>query len=270
MNENASSSQNMDVLEQIRKAPELKEYIKDFNKHLDNFALMTAAFNQNNFNQVFHYEQCLATGMNRNGDEFQVKDINKSNVPSEFDKKRLGLLSKLLYNTDDNSIQDIIFENKDAKMIGEVNDACKNIMKVSDGNIQPLKVNQDADPNKHMFFKSRAAQIFHEKITGHLLEKFDNFETKDLYPKSQTSNKIFNNYIFKKNALFEGNCPIVILFMKGGLSYNEVTEINNLKNSSNLGDFIPICGGTNVYSARTFFEYLTKDPFEKEEDEKDK
>ena len=266
MEENASNNKNLDVIEQIRKAPQLKEYIKDYNKHLDNFGVMSGKFKENKFSQVFLYEQCIATGLTRGGKPFEVKEINKSNVPSEFDKKRLGLLAKLLQKTDDNSIQNIIFENRDPKMIGEINDAFRNIMKLSNGDLKTLAINQDADSNKQMFYKSRAADIVYNKITNNLLEKYDSFETKDFYPKNQTSNKVFNNYIFRKNALFDESCPIVIVFMKGGLSFNEVMEINNLRQGSNLGDFIPICGGTNVYSARTFFEYLVKDPTIVEED----
>ena len=255
MEENAKN-QGGDVLEQMRKAPELKEYIKDFNKHLQTLKEIIGEIKITNFQQVFFYEQCLATGVKKNGDQFNPSHINKSKVPTEFDKIRLSVLAKLLHQLDDNSIQNVIFDNKDSRMMSKVNDICNLLEKNGNGEIKKIGTVQDQDSPDTMFYRSRAAHIFYEKITGNLGEVFDSFETKDLYPKN-FSNKVFNNYIFKKNTLAEGKCPIVILFMKGGLSHNEAMEINNLKNISHLGDFIPICGGSEVFSARSFMKYLT-------------
>ena len=257
MEENSSSAGNEDVLEQIRKAPQLKEYIKDFKKHLDNLKLIFAKFNEARFNEVFFYEQSLATGVDKGGNQFNMNSINKSVVPKEFDKVRLAVLAKLLHGADDSAIQNVIFDKKDSKMLRKVLDICEVIERISTGPIEKIGTVPDLDSQDSMFYRSRAAHIFYEKITGNLDEVFDSFESQDLYPKGY-SNKIFNNYIFKKNTMFSGSCPIVILFVKGGLSYNEVMEINNLKNVSHLGDFIPICGGTNVYSARSFIEQLSK------------
>jgi hypothetical protein len=254
MEENAAN-QSGDVLEQIRKAPELKEYIKDFNKHRDTLKQIMEKFKETKFSEVFYYEQCLATGANKNGDKFKPNQINKSKVPTEFDKIRLAILSRLLYNLDDNGIQNMIFDKKDSRLMTKINDICNMIQKTCHGEIEFLKVMQDTDNSDNMFYQSRASRIFYEKITGNISETFESFETKDFYPKN-FSNKIFNHYIFKKNTLAENKCPIVILFMKGGLSQNEVMEINNLKKISHLGDFIPICGGSEVFSAKTFMDYL--------------
>jgi hypothetical protein len=254
MEENAAN-QSADVLEQIRKAPELKEYIKDFNKHRDTLKQIMEKFKESMFSEVFYYEQCLATGTNRKGEKFKPNQINKSKVPLEFDKIRLSVLCKLLHDLDDNSIQNMIFNKKDSRILQKINDICNIIFKNSSAEVEFLKINQDGDNSDNKFYQSRASRIFYEKITGNISETFDSFDTKDFYPKG-FHNKIFNNYIFKKNTLAEGRCPIVILFMKGGLSQNEVMEINNLKKISHLGDFIPICGGSEVFSAKSFMTYL--------------
>lgn len=254
MEENARN-QGGDVLEQMRKAPELKEYIKDFNKHLQTLRQIMEKIKSTNFQEVFFYEQALATGKKKNGDSFNPSHINKSKLVSDFDKVRISVLAKLLHKLDDNSIQNMIFEKKDAKMMARINDICELIEKHATSELGFLDPVQDVDSPDTMFYRSRAARIFYEKITGNLGEVFENFETKDLYPKG-SSNKIFNNYIFKKNTLAEGKCPIVILFMNGGLSHNEVMEINNLKKISHLGDFIPICGGSEVFSAFSYMKYL--------------
>ena len=254
MEENASN-QSADVLEQIRKAPELKEYIKDFNKHRDTLKQIMDKFKETKFSEVFFYEQCLATGVNKNGDRFKPNNINKSKVPGTFDKVRLSILAKLLHQLDDNSVQNIIFDKKDMRLMTKINDLCNVIEKTATTEPRMLETVQDSDSPNSMFYRSRAAHIFYEKITGNLGEVFDSFETVDIYPKN-FAKKVFSNYIFKKNTLAEGKCPIVILFMKGGLSQNEVMEINNLKKISHLGDFIPICGGTEVFSARSFVRYL--------------
>lgn len=254
MEENASN-QSADVLEQIRKAPELKEYIKDFNKHRDTLKQIMDKFKETKFSEVFFYEQCLATGMNKSGDKFKPSHINKSNVPGTFDKVRLSILAKLLHQLDDNSVQNIIFDKKDVRLMTKINDLCNIIEKTAMVDLGFLGTVQDSDSPDSMFYRSRAAHIFYEKITGNLGEVYDTFETVDIYPKNY-SKKVFSNYIFKKNTLAEGKCPIVILFMKGGISQNEVMEINNLKKISHLGDFIPICGGTEVFSARGFMKYL--------------
>lgn len=255
MEQNAAN-QSGDVLEQIRKAPELKEYIKDFNKHRDTLKQIMDKFKESKFSEVFYYEQCLATGKTKKGDKFSPNQINKSKVPLEHDKIRLAVLCRLLHNLDDNGIQNMIFDKKDSRLMTKINDICSLIAKNSSSEIEFLKVMQDSDESDTKFYQSKAAGIFYEKITGNISETFESIDTKDFYPKG-FHNKIFNNYIFKKNTLAENKCPYVILFMKGGLSQNEVMEINNLKNISHLGDFIPICGGSEVFSGKAFMDYLS-------------
>ena len=254
--EKNANSQGGDVLEQMRKAPELKEYIKDFNKHLVNLNKIMKVYNEKKFDDVFFYEQCLATGQNKEGNPFSPTSIDKSKIPDPYDQIRLAVLGKLLHGMDDQTIQNVIFQNKDSKMLSEVKEICQILQNLSGQDIERIDIQTEGDSSDRMFYRSRAAHIVYEKIFGKLAETYDNFGTKDFSPKKMP-NKIFDNYIFKKNRQFEDS-PLVIVFMIGGLSINEVMEINNLKKKSQLGDFIPICGGTNVYSARSFIEYLTK------------
>ena len=208
-----------------------------------------------NLNKVLEYEQSLATGLTNKKQVFKPKDISQSEIKQDFDRVRLGVLARMLYQADDVTLKNNIFDGKESILLRRVEEICARIESLTRKPPTLLKTVQDFENEARHYYKSRLAHVLNEKITGNLGEVFEEFDTKDFYPKDQIQ-KTFNNYIFKKNSHFENSCPIVIVFVNGGISYNEVMEINNLRNLSSLGDFIPICGGTNVYSAKTFVEAL--------------
>lgn len=243
------------ILEQIRKAPELKEYIKDFNKHMDTFSRIQEQVKETNFFDILGFEQSLATGLTSKKQVFKPRDVDRSKVKTEFDRLRLAILAKILHQADDSTLQNHIFEGKESALLRRVDEICARVQNMTRNNPNLLKTQPEFESDARLYFRSRLAHVFYEKITGNLGECFEEFDSKDFYPKDQIQ-KTFNNYIFKKNQHFESSCPIVIVFVKGGITYNEVMEINNLRQLSSLGDFVPICGGTNIYSAKTFIEAL--------------
>lgn len=262
---NSSGGGSDNILDQIRKAPELKEYLKDFNKHMETFGLIKDKAEESNLMQVLEYEQSLATGLTNKKLVFKPKDIYQSGIKNDFDRVRLGVLARMLHQADDSTLKNNIFDGKESILLRRVEEICARIESLTRNPPSLLRTVPEFENEARHYYRSRLAHIFYEKITGNLGEVFEEFDSKDFYPKDQIQ-KTFNNYIFKKNTHFESSCPIVIVFVKGGISYNEVMEINNLRNLSSLGDFIPICGGTNVYSAKTFVEALE---FKKAEDGED-
>ncbi len=123
-----------------------------------------------------------------------------------------------------------------------------------------LKVDEDSEPNNPQYYKPKITEILPKLTKNKLFRKNQkspsSFKKYDIYPNKSESQCFKRNCFKKKGGLFadEVKDPVIIFFVIGGISYNEVAALSNMEQSKSYGDFRLIVGGTGVYSPYSYIK----------------
>lgn len=252
-----------DLADEIRALPQYQEFVKDYSKHLNNMLKITQNAKDSNFKIVFDYEQGLAVGKKKTMDEFDEKDLKKALITDPDDKIRLSLIGHYARGWDMEKVGKVMLEDNESRM------RYKSLTTIFDKGqtkeTYEMAYDEDSPVNNPQYFKCPIGQILSKLTTQKLfaggsgsapgMPKFRKF---DLYPKGSQS-KIFERNNFKQTGTFVDKeiSPIVVVFVIGGLSYNEVIQMNEVCDSKNFGEFKLISGSTGVYSPYSFVKKYT-------------
>ena len=245
-----------DLVDEIRRLPQYQEFIKDYSKHINTMRKIMKEFSDKNFKKVFEYEQGVATSQKKTGDSFGFTDIKKADITDPEDKMRLALLGHYAYGLDLEAVSKTLLDNNTEKM--KFKTLTTIFDKIKEKENYKLDMDEDSEPNNPKYYKPKIGEylsaltknkFFEPKFFGKDFKKFD------IYPKNSKS-RCFDRNCFKKTSLYadKDSNPVVIFFVIGGISYNEVVMMNNMQESKSFGDFNLIMGGTTVHSPYSFIK----------------
>lgn len=247
-----------ELVDEIRAMPQYHEIIKDYSRHLNAMLKVVKNSKDSNFKYVFELEQAICTGKHKSGENFDEKDINIALISDIEERIRIGILLKYSLGWDSEKIGKIFQLDNDSKM------RFKSLITLFEKGLinETYKIQEDeeASQNSPEYYKCPIVKILNLLTTNKLFGpnrgaidiKLGRF---NLYPKNSNLNTFERNN-FKQTGLFpdKDKLPIVIVFVFGGIFYNEIYKMNIAMESKTYGDFKLICGGTGVYSPYSFLK----------------
>ena len=247
-----------DLINEIRRLPQYQEFIKDYSKHLNTMKLIMTAFKEKAFKKSFEYEQGVATGQKKTGDAFAFTDIKKSDIVDPEDKMRLALIGHFAYGYDLEKVSKTLLDNNMEKMKFKTLITIFDKALPTEDTLYKLEIDEDSEPNNPKYYKPKIGSYLQAITKNKFFDpKFfkKSFKKFNIYPKNSDV-KCFDRNCFKKTALISDpeNNPVIIFFVIGGISYNEVVLLNNMQEGKSFGDFNLILGGTTVHSPYSFIK----------------
>lgn len=239
-----------DLVDEIRRLPQYQEFIKDYSKHINTMRKVMKEFSDKNFKKVFEYEQGVATGAKKTGDAFAFGDIKKTDITDPEDKMRLALIGHFAYGLDLEAVSKTLLDDNMEKM--KFKTLTTIFDKAKEQENYKLELDEDSEPNNPKYYKPKIGEYLSALTKNKFFEpKFfgKDFKKSDIYPKNSKS-RCFDKNCFKKTSLYadKDSNSVIIFFVIGGISYNEVVMLNNMQESKSFGDFNLIMGGTTVHS----------------------
>ncbi len=264
------------VLDKLRSLPQFQEFMKDYSKHLNTMIKIRNEFKNSNFQKIFEYEQGIATGKKKSKQNFDFSEIIETEVKSDEDNVRLALLARYCFNYDLETISNNLLSSTDQKKKFKL---LSNIMDKFREKETDYLLMKDSNQEKSLqIYQTRIASILQRLVDDKILSNKSgeiSFSKHDIYPKNY-KNKVFKENQFKKKGVLFADKdmePIVVFFVIGGISINEASELNNLAESKELGDFKILLGGTSIHSPYSFLQkYIdqTEEAKQRQKDERDK
>lgn len=247
----------------VRGITEYNEYIKTFEMHLDNVKKIDAEVGKRGTNDLAEMEYTLITSIDNYGESIDTAkrfelghkylDALKTEV---FDQLRLLMILQGALYKDSTSKQNIITDPKFRgifdKYVQLVNKYGKYWPEKDKETLKKLtKAKYKSSESSLQRYVSKIEVLVSNCLQEGRMEQFDSYkygESKVGFSKSP--NTLFKGKLNKAKAKSSGHNFVIIYFV-GGISYPEITALQNLEQI--LGnDWTFILGGNGILSAKEF------------------